>query len=267
MKRILLALIALVVLAAGIAAAGTGSAKALNPQEQTSIGNVVDYTWWDLHRFWTLNFNTWGWRYSYPGVRYFNPGPYTNFNTGTNCGSTSDNTFIYDSGVYCTADRSIYVNVNNAQGLVNTNKDGTAAFLIAHEFAHHIAHLQGRFLGKMLKERELNADCLAGMYFKYGMRYSGLLNATDLAEARYGIYQRFGGDSAGHGTWSERLAWFDYGYATYDIGACNRTFGWYGGPAASRGAVKPNPRVRWKQVRPATKRPVGPPVLAPAPSR
>ena len=70
------------------------------------------------------------------------------------------------------------------------------------------------------------------------MTQTGVLNSTDLAEARYTIYYGFGGDVAGHGTSSMRLGWFDYGYSTYDIAQCNRTFSATGARAPGRAAKK-----------------------------
>ncbi len=57
-----------------------------------------------------------------------------------------------------------------------------------------------------------------------GIQHSRLLNPNDLAEARNGIWNQFGGDPAGHGTAQDRLNWFDYGYRSYSLASCNQSF-------------------------------------------
>lgn len=245
------------VFALGLGASAT-KAKAFSP-DQTTVSGVVNTQYWDLDRFWQTNFNAWGWRgYAGPYVRYFNPGPYSNFLTG--CGSTAQSAFMNDWGVYCGGgDRAVYLNVNNLQyGINNASyRDGGAAFLFAHEFSHHIQELEGTRRGG--RPTELNADCLAGMYFRWGVTQSRILNSTDLAEARYTIYYAFGSDLAGHGSGSTRLAWFDYGYSTYNLAECNRAFSLVTGARAPSTAKKVAKRLGARTT-PTT------PVVAPAPT-
>jgi predicted metalloprotease len=224
------------VFALALAASAT-KALAFTPT-QTTVSGVVNVEYWDLDKFWRANFNAWGWSryYTNPYVRYYNPGPYSNFLTN-GCGSTGNATFINDWGVYCAgSDRSIYLNVTNVQSGINRYRDGGAAFLVAHEFAHHIQGIENR-LGYG-RATELNADCLAGMYFRWGVTQTRVLDSFDLAEARYTIYYAFGGDPAGHGTGAQRLGWFDFGYQTYDLGQCNRSFSVATGARAPSGAKK-----------------------------
>ena len=250
--------IAAAVFALGLGASAT-KAQAFSP-DQTTVSGVVNTQYWDLDKFWRANFNAWGWGryYAGPYVRYFNPGPYSNFNSG--CGSTGLPVFLNDWGVYCGGnDRAIYLNVNNLQsGISNPYyRDGGAAFLFAHEFAHHIQELEG--VRNSSRATELNADCLAGMYFRWGVTQTGVLNATDLAEARYTIYYAFGGDPAGHGTGSTRLSWFDYGYRTYNLYECNRTYSLVTGARTTKSAKKVTKRLG-ARTKPTT------PVVAPAPT-
>lgn len=236
-RRVLLVAVAAFALVLG---AATTEAHALNPS-QTTVTGVVNNEYWDLANFWRTNFNAWGWSSYYysPGVRYFNNGPYNN--TQTSCGvPTSNSLFMNDDGVYCGgADHAIYINYTNLQGLLDRQGDGAAAFLVAHEFGHHIQSIEGKLGWSVAKQKELNADCLAGMYFRWAISYSGLLDSADYVEAQWGIYREFGGDVAGHGTASDRLAWFKYGYTTYDLGKCNLTFSSaVGAKAASNGPTK-----------------------------
>jgi predicted metalloprotease len=237
----------------------TTKAHAFSP-DQTTVSGVVNTQYWDLDRFWRTNFNAWGWGgYSGPYVRYFNPGPFSNYVTN-GCGSTAQTVFVNDWGVYCGgSDRAVYLNVNNLQNGINNQsyRDGGAAFLFAHEYGHHIQELEG--VRRSSRATELNADCLAGLYFRWGVTQSRVLNSTDLAEARYTIFYAFGGDPVGHGTGSTRLAWFDYGYSTYNIAECNRTFSIVTGARAPSKSKKVAKRLGARS-KPTT------PIVAPAPT-
>jgi predicted metalloprotease len=221
MKRIA-ALVILVVALTGLAGVATTDAKALNPSRTTAAG-VRDAVLSDLTTFWTTAFRQWGWSYLWrnTGVGFYHPGPYTGYASA--CGSTSG-TFYVNNAAYCTNDFSIYADQTWLQSLLNRYGDGGPAMILAHEFGHHVGHLQGRFLGKDARERELNADCLAGMYFRWGVQYSGVLNYNDYLEARNLVWYELGSDPAGHGTSQVRLAWFDYGFSAYDISSCNSVF-------------------------------------------
>jgi predicted metalloprotease len=239
-RRVLI--LGLAVLALGVAAT---DARAFNPANQTTVTGMVNNQYWDLDAFWKANFNAWSWRnYRSPYVRYFNNGPYNNFQTN-GCGSTSSPAFMNDMGVYCGPDNAIYVNYTNEQLLIDKDGDGAGAFLFAHEFGHHIQGLEGR-LGAPSKQKELNADCLAGMYFRWGVAVSRLLNANDYVEAQWGIVHYFSSaDVAGHGTGADRLAWFRYGYTAYNINSCNLTFsGAVAAKATTQAPLKKRPAAR-----------------------
>jgi hypothetical protein len=221
MKRIAALLIAIVALTA-FAGTATTDARALNPI-QTTVTGVVNKELPDLNRLWTTSFTNWGWWYLWrnTGVGFYNPGSYTNYYSA--CGWTSS-AFWVDNAVYCTNDFSIYVDQSWVQRLLNRYGDGAAAFILAHEFGHHAGHLQGRFVGKREIERELNADCLAGFYFRWGITISGVMHSNDYGEAVTMISYELGGDPAGHGTAQQRIAWFKYGYTSYNINSCNSVF-------------------------------------------
>ena len=69
---------------------------------------------------------------------------------------------------------------------------------------------------------ELNADCLAGMYFRSGIA-NGILNSGDYTEAYNWAYYHAGVDGS-HGTPQLRAAWFKYGYQTNSLTSCNGVF-------------------------------------------
>ena len=125
--------------------------------------------------------------------------------------------------------------------------DFAAAYVIAHEVAHHIQN-ELRILTEANRIRaassqtrsneisvmiELQADCFAGVW---GSRLDGILEPGDLDEAlnaasRIGddYLQTRGGGVANphtftHGTSAQRQRWFTTGYQTGDPNQCD-TFG------------------------------------------
>lgn len=199
-----------------------GSAQAFYPS-QTSAAGVVNLELPDLNRFWTTAFRSWGWSHLWrnTGTGLHNPGPYSNY--GSACGSTSSPPYV-GNAAYCSNDFSIYADQTWLQWLLSRYQDGAPAMILAHEYGHHISHLQGRYVGKIPIERELNADCLAGMYFRWAVQYSRVLNDNDYLEARNLIWYELGGDPTGHGSRQLRLSWFVYGYDAYNINSCNAVF-------------------------------------------
>lgn len=69
---------------------------------------------------------------------------------------------------------------------------------------------------------EYHADCLAGMYTRYGYA-AGRLTTSDYWEFYYWLYYQ--PTSSTHGSGANRAAWFDYGYQQYSLTACNQVFG------------------------------------------
>jgi hypothetical protein len=171
----------------------------------------------DLRTFWTKNFGNWGWTASWREVSrvgFYNTGPYDGYVTP--CGG-----MLLNNAFYCSGDRGIYFDRAYMQRLLNAYGDGAVALVAAHEYGHHIHYLRNRGFGKA---SELASDCMAGMYFRWGYQYSGILDASDIREARNVIWGELGGDPTGHGTREQRLAWFDYGYRTYNINSCFQAY-------------------------------------------
>jgi predicted metalloprotease len=80
--------------------------------------------------------------------------------------------------------------------------DAAVVVVIAHEWGHHVQRSLGMFAGDYYSiQTELQADCLAGVFFQYaGER--GWLDPGDVDEAL--DISRRGGDSV-------LVAWFDQG--------------------------------------------------------
>jgi hypothetical protein len=166
--------------------------------------------------------------------------------TQSPCGGASGATGPF----YCPADNKAYLDTDFFATLeqeLGAKGDFAAAYVIAHEVAHHVQDELG-ILGKVNQMRqsasereangltvrlELQADCLSGVWAR---SVEGLLEPGDLDEALTAA-KRIGDDylqkRAGrvpqphtftHGTSAQRSSWFAKGYDSGQMAACD-TFG------------------------------------------
>ncbi len=166
--------------------------------------------------------------------------------TSSPCGGASGATGPF----YCPADEKAYLDTQFFATLsqsLGAGGDFAAAYVIAHEVAHHVQNELG-ILGQVHQRRqavgqteanaltvrlELQADCLSGVWAR---NVDGLLEPGDIEEA-LNAARKIGDDHlqrrAGqvprphtftHGTSEQRSRWFARGYETGDINACD-TFG------------------------------------------
>jgi predicted metalloprotease len=204
-------------------------AAALTPNQATPQGVVqalnadINYFWW-----WTFSYN--GWNYAAPTKYTYYDGAGYPTQVGSGCGAISLN-----NSVYCALDHVIYFDINWNQSLINRYGDFGSAFVLIHEWSHHVDTIRpGNWFMwaagyKLFAARELHADCLAGVYMQYLARTSKLA-AGDLNEALAWLDQH--GDPAGyaysnvdaHGSAAQRRAWFLAGYNNYNIGTCDTVF-------------------------------------------
>jgi predicted metalloprotease len=163
--------------------------------------------------------------------------------TQSPCGGASGATGPF----YCPADSKAYLDtqffatLDQRMGAVG---DFAAAYVIAHEVAHHVQNQLG-ILPKVNAERqrsteaqanaltvrlELMADCLSGIW---ASNVQGLMERGDLEEA-LNAARKIGDDhlqrQAGrvpqphtftHGTSEQRARWFERGYASGRVGSCD----------------------------------------------
>ena len=161
--------------------------------------------------------------------------------TQSPCGGASGATGPF----YCPADRKAYLDTDFFATLsrqLGAKGDFAAAYVIAHEVAHHIQNEMG-ILGQVHRARqaastaegnaltvrlELQADCLSGVWAR---AVDGLLEPGDLEEA-LNAARMIGDDRlqarAGrgpqpftHGTSAQRARWFAIGYDSGQIGRCD----------------------------------------------
>lgn len=166
--------------------------------------------------------------------------------TQSPCGGASGATGPF----YCPADKKAYLDTDffaTMSRQLKAKGDFAAAYVIAHEVAHHVQNELG-ILGQVHQVRlksseveanaltvrlELQADCLSGVWAR---EVKGLLEPGDLEEA-LNAARMIGDDHlqkrAGkvpqphtftHGTSAQRSRWFKRGYDSGDLNACD-TFG------------------------------------------
>ena len=159
------------------------------------------------------------------------------------CGSASGATGPF----YCPADQKAYLDTDFFATLsrqLGAAGDFAAAYVIAHEVAHHVQNELGILpevdrlrrgasqtkANALTVRLELQADCLSGVWAR---SVDGLLEPGDIEEA-LNAARKIGDDylqkRAGrvpnphtftHGTSEQRSGWFAKGYKTGDINACD----------------------------------------------
>jgi hypothetical protein len=125
----------------------------------------------------------------------------------------------YLSGpLYCRIDRTIYLDSEFFQELWAFKEDAAVVVVMAHEWGHHVQDLLGtdgrRRSGLTI---ELQADCMAGMFFRHAAA-EGRLQEGDLDEA-VAVSLRSGDPSSrsptdrrAHGSGEQRVSAFRQGY-------------------------------------------------------
>jgi predicted metalloprotease len=179
------------------------------------------------------------------------PASFTTFTGGvrTGCGTASSQVGPF----YCPADRGIYLDIGffetmqtrlGAQG-----GDFAEAYVIAHEYAHHVQHLTGQMDRVRTREGadsdavrlELQADCLAGVWAHHATSPGAqgeepLITEITTEDVAAGIdaaehigddyiQERFQGhvtpETWTHGSSEQRRSWFLRGMERGEPGACD----------------------------------------------
>ncbi len=166
--------------------------------------------------------------------------------TQSPCGGASGATGPF----YCPGDRKVYLDTEfftTMSQQLGAHGDFAAAYVVAHEVAHHIQNELG-ILGKANQVRaqvsevesneisvriELQADCLSGIWAREASERFGTIEAGDLEEA-VNAARQIGDDTlqrdAGqhpnphtftHGTSEQRARWFVKGLNTGDLMQCD----------------------------------------------
>lgn len=151
---------------------------------------------------------------------------------------------------YCPGDNQIYIDLDFFDVMdreLGARGDFAKAYVIAHEVAHHVQNVQGILpqvnaqrqrvrevdANRLTVRLELQADCYSGVWANRAQRMFDSLEPGDIQEAMNAaeaigddaLQRRAQGyvvpDSFTHGTSAQRMRWFDAGYRTGSVAACD----------------------------------------------
>jgi predicted metalloprotease len=215
-----------------------GSTMDNAPDAESELVDFSAFVVRDLQKFWAADFQKAG--------RSFSPTELVLFRqrTPTGCGEGSSGTGPF----YCPLDRKIYLDLGFFRELAQRFQapgDFAQAYVIAHEYGHHVQTLTG--ITKQVSDAsqensdqrnalsvrtELQADCLAGVWahstFERGLLEQGDLDEGLTAAGSVGddrIQERATGrispETFTHGTAEQRTHWFKTGFDRGDATACD----------------------------------------------
>ncbi len=206
-------------------------------------GLFVDVVGRNVNDVWTAKMNG----YTAPKVILYEQGT----NTGCGYGQAAMGPF------YCPPDQSVYLDLSFWQTMSSqlgaSDGDFAKAYVIAHEFGHHIQTLSGASQKVQQAQRslspeegnrysvalELQADCYAGVWAANAAGVSGGEVSMESGDLEAGLktanaigddtLQKRGGgrvtpENFTHGSSAERMEWLKRGYQSGDPATCEGTF-------------------------------------------
>ena len=208
------------------------------PDPDAELKDFVGFVVQDVQESWTTAFAN--------ADRPYEPTKLVLFEgaTQTGCGVGSSQTGPF----YCPLDRKVYLDLGFFRELrsrFGAPGDFAQAYVIAHEFGHHVQNILGVNSEVRQKQQqnpseanalsirlELQADCLAGVW-AHSAYEDDLLESGDLEEglaaaAAVGddrIQEQTSGrvnpEQWTHGSSEQRVAWFKKGFESGDPGSCD----------------------------------------------
>lgn len=217
---------------------GTATSTLPGAPAQRRLVALLRFVASDVQKFWAERLGRLGIPYEIAPVVVFDGA------VQTGCGPASAATGPF----YCTLDRRVYLDLGFFRELAvefHAPGDFAQAYVLAHEFGHHVQNLTGIFAqvdalaragveprNLLSIRQELQADCLAGVW-GHSTYSRGLLDRGDLDEALRAaaavgddrIQRRVTGqvnpETWTHGSSSQRRAWFARGFEAGDPAACD----------------------------------------------
>jgi len=119
-----------------------------------TIVDLIDLGVSDIGDFWQRSFDENGVKYRPPSnvVGYTEP-------IKTGCGAAE-----MENAFYCSIDRGIYYDSNFLADYLKNQGDFAVVFILAHEWGHLVQDLIGTLRTQASIDKELQADCLAGVW-------------------------------------------------------------------------------------------------------
>ena len=244
----LLVLLLFYLLGGGGSASGGGPLEGLpelpaaqgqtGPDPDAELKDFVGFVVQDVQRSWTTAFANSDKQYEPTRLVLFEQA------TQTGCGVGSSQTGPF----YCPLDRKVYLDLGFFRELrsrFGAPGDFAQAYVIAHEFGHHVQNILGINSEVRQKQQanpeeanelsirlELQADCLAGVWahsayeqqlLEEGDLEEGLAAAAAVGDDR--IQEQTSGrvnpEQWTHGSSEQRVTWFRKGFDSGDPGSCD----------------------------------------------
>ena len=216
----------------------TGAGIEDGPDPDADLKAFLRFVVTDIQDSWATAFQETGQAYEPTKLLLFTGG------VSTGCGQAS----AASGPFYCPADRYVYLDLGFFRELrdrFGAPGDFAQAYVIAHEFGHHVQNLLG-ILPEVSRQQqenpgeanelsvklELQADCLAGVWahsaYKENLLEEGDLEEGLRAASAVGddsIQQQAGGlvrpETFTHGTADQRRNWFLQGFQEGQAASCN----------------------------------------------
>ncbi len=241
---LLIAVLLVVLFTTGVLGGGSGGSSggsgqlAGAPDPDAKLVDFIGFVVDDVQGWWQKDFAQSGQTYQVTKLVLFDG------QTESGCGLASSETGPF----YCPVDRKVYLDLGFFRELrdrLQAPGDFAEAYVIAHEFGHHVQTLLG-IEGRVQEEGqshpseandlsvrlELQADCYAGVW-AHSAYEQNLLESGDLEEAltaaaavgddriQRSAGRRVNPETWTHGSSAQRVQWLKTGFQSGDPGSCD----------------------------------------------